>query len=300
MSSVSSSRSGSSLAFGSWQVDVIETGHFKLDGGAMFGVVPRNLWQKSNPPDEQNRIDMTMRSLVLRRNGRTVIIDTGMGHKDGEKFHDIFAVDFTMFSLADGLASLGIVSADVTDVILTHLHFDHAGGSVERRGGELALTFPRATHYLQRTHWDWAMSPSDRDRASFLPENYMPVHEAGRLQLLDGEEELFDGLSLHVVNGHTFGQQLVRLRDGDRSLLFAGDLVPMSAHVPGPWIMGYDLQPLATLQEKNTILAEAAAHGDILVFEHDRYIEAATVERTEKGYRLGTKGRLADIAGAAG
>lgn len=287
------------MQLGRWRIDLIQTGHFKLDGGAMFGVVPRNLWEKSNPADTQNRIDMTMRTMCLRDGERTVLVDTGLGHKDAPKFHDIFAVDFSRFTMSDGLAELQIRPEDVTDVILTHLHFDHAGGSVLRSDGDLALAFPNATHYIQRRHWDWAMNPSDRDRASFLPDNYMPVHEAGKLQPLDGEEELFPGVSLHVVEGHTFGQQLVRVRDGARSVLYAADLIPMSAHVPGPWIMGYDLQPLRTLEEKNALLSRAVSDGDILIFEHDRYVEAATVSLSDKGYRLNEHGTLEEVAAAA-
>lgn len=286
------------MQFGNWKVDLVQTGHFMLDGGAMFGVVPKNLWQKPCPADTQNRIEMTMRTMVLRGNDRVVLVDTGMGHKDSQKFHDIFGVDFREYSIPAALASLDIAAGDVTDVILTHLHFDHAGGSVLREGDALSLTFPNATHYVQRRQWEWALNPSERDRASFLPENHLPIEEAGRLQLLDGEEELFPGVSLHVVDGHTFGQQLVRV-DGDaRSLLYAADLIPMSAHVPGPWIMGYDLQPLVTLGEKNNLLARAAREGDILVFEHDRAVEAGRVVSTDKGFRLDRYGSLEDVAGA--
>ncbi len=283
------------MRFGSWHIDLVETGRFKLDGGAMFGVVPKNLWSRNNPTDDANRIAMTMRSLCLRKDDRVVLVDTGVGHKEDTKFRDIFAIDFSSHSLAHGLASLGIDPASVTDVILTHLHFDHAGGSVDRREGGLALTFPNATHYVQRRHWEWAMHPSDRDRASFLPDNYMPIEDAGRLQLLDGDEQIIDGLSLQIVNGHTFAQQLVRVQGEAQSLLYAGDLVPMSAHVPGPWIMGYDLQPLLTLEEKNALLSDAAVRGDILVFEHDPLVEAATVQHTEKGFRLDRSGTLAQV-----
>ncbi len=286
------------MTFGSWSVDLLETGRFKLDGGAMFGIVPKNLWSKGNPADEQNRIDMTMRSLCLRRGDRVLLVDTGVGHKDSARFHDIFAIDFSRHSLASGLAALGIDATSVTDVILTHLHFDHAGGSVLRNDDRLELAFPNATHYLQRRHWEWALHPSERDRASFLPENFMPLQDAGRLQLLDGEERIFEDLSLQLVHGHTFAQQLVRVHGDDRSLLFAGDLVPMSAHVPGPWIMGYDLQPLVTLQEKNTLLAEAAARGDVLLFEHDPFVEASTVQLTDKGFRLGRSGTLREVLAA--
>lgn len=283
------------MRFGSWQIDLIETGRIKLDGGAMFGVVPKPLWTKTNPTDELNRIDMTMRSICLRRDDRVILVDTGVGHKESAKFQDIFAIDFSRYTLADGLARLDIEPSEVTDVVLTHLHFDHAGGSVLGNGTDLALAFPNAVHYVQREQWEWAMNPSDRDRASFLPNNYMPIREAGRLQLIDGEEQIINDLSLHVVNGHTFAQQLVRVHGEDRSLLYAGDLVPMSAHVPGPWIMGYDLQPLVTLREKNFLLTNAAAENDIILFEHDPTVEAATVQITEKGFRLDRYGTLEEL-----
>jgi glyoxylase-like metal-dependent hydrolase (beta-lactamase superfamily II) len=284
------------MEFGSWKIDLIETGRFKLDGGAMFGVVPKPLWGKGNPADQRNRIDMTMRSLCLRRGDRIILVDTGVGHKESGKFHEIFAIDFSEVSLEAGLAGRGIAVEDVTDVILTHLHFDHVGGCVRKENGALEPVFPNATHYVQRRQWEWAMQPSERDRASYIADNYLPLHDAGMLQLLDGGEEIFADMELHIVDGHTFGQQLVRLHNGGTaSLLYAADLIPMSAHVPGPWIMGYDLQPLVTLEEKNRVLQRAVADGDILLFEHDPHVEAATVGRSEKGFHLALHGKLGDV-----
>ncbi|MBR9978116.1 MAG: MBL fold metallo-hydrolase [Bacteroidetes bacterium] len=283
------------MEFGSWKVNLLETGRFKLDGGAMFGVIPKPLWHRANPADERNRIDMTMRALCLRRADRVILVDTGVGHKESGKFRDIFAIDFSVVSLETGLATLGITAEEVTDVILTHLHFDHVGGCVRNDGGALSAMFPNATHYVQRRQWEWAMTQSERDRASFIADNYLPLREAGILQLLDGEEKIFEEMELHIVDGHTFGQQLVRVRDGDVSLLYAADLIPMSAHLPGPWIMGYDLQPLVTLQEKHDLLTRAVGDGDILMFEHDPIVEAATVERSEKGFRLAHHGTLDDV-----
>lgn len=283
------------MEFGSWKVDLLETGRFKLDGGAMFGVIPKPLWNKTNPADERNRIDMTMRALCLRRGDRVILVDTGVGRKESGKFQNIFSIDFSVVSLETGLSALGVSAEEVTDVILTHLHFDHVGGCVRNEGGDLGPMFPNATHYVQRRQWEWAMAPSDRDRASFIDDNYLPLREAGLLQLLDGEEEIFEDMELHIVDGHTFGQQLVRVRNGDASLLYAADLIPMSAHVPGPWIMGYDLQPLVTLKEKYEILTRAVGDRDILLFEHDPFVEAATVERSEKGFRLAHHGKLDEV-----
>ena len=288
------------IPFGRFEIAPVETGSFRLDGGAMFGVVPKNLWEKRNPADEQNRIDMRMRTLLVRDGERTILIDAGVGHKESEKFNDIFAIDFSRYSLEGGLRALGVAPEDVTDVIITHLHFDHVGGAVILHGGELRLMFPNAEHFVQRRQWEWANAPSDRDRASFLPHNFVPLSDAGKLQLIDGGEELFPGLHVRVIDGHTFGQQMVRLEDGDQSILYAADLIPMSSHVPAPWIMGYDLQPLTTLAEKERLLSEAAEKRHILVFEHDAFSEAALVGIGKKGYEAADAGRLSDVIRKAG
>ncbi|PLX31209.1 MAG: MBL fold metallo-hydrolase [Ignavibacteria bacterium] len=286
--------------FGRFELAAVHSGTFRLDGGAMFGVVPRNLWQKSNPPDEKNRIDMRMRTLLIRDGDQLILIDTGVGKKNHPKFQDIFAIEFARYSLADQLQLLGIAPEEVTDVILTHLHFDHAGGAVIQQGGSLALQFPNATHYVQKEQWEWALNPSERDRASYFPENYQPIADASRLEILDGETELFPDLHLKIVHGHTFGQQLVRLVDGDQAILYGGDLFPMVSHIPEPWIMGYDLQPLVTLREKQQILAEAVENRDIIFFEHDAEADAALVVKDEKGFRAGEPGPLADVVSMAG
>ncbi len=287
------------MNFGRYDIQSIEAGRLRLDGGAMFGVVPKPLWEKHNHVDEHNRIAMTMRVLVLRDGERTILIDSGAGEKENDKFRSIYAIDYSEYSLLKGLAKLGVAPEQVTDVILTHLHFDHAGGCVQRVEDRLEPVFPNARHYVQQRHWSWAMQPSDKDKASFLPDNYMPLRDADLLTFVDGETELFDGVHVQVVDGHTFGQQLVRIDGGGASLLYAADLVPMSSHVPGPWIMGYDLQPLVTLREKNQMLERAARDGDILVFEHDPPIEAATIQKTEKGFSIRDKGTLNGVLGGA-
>jgi glyoxylase-like metal-dependent hydrolase (beta-lactamase superfamily II) len=285
------------MKLGDIEIHPLETGIFRLDGGAMFGVVPKQLWSRTNPPDEQNRILMALRVLLVRSGGKIILVDTGAGGKNPEKFRAIYAISFDTFSLDAGLASMGIRNEDVTDVILTHLHFDHAGGATAKTDRGLEPVFPNAVHHLQRAHWDWAMKPSERDRASFLPENYMPLQERGLMNLIDGAATIADGVTVLPVNGHTPGQQLVRIAGGGRSILFCGDLVPMSAHVPAPYIMGYDLQPLVTLQEKHDILGAAAASGEILVFEHDPFVEAALVIRDAKGFRILRSGTLEELLG---
>ncbi len=288
------------IQFGRYDIAAIETGRFKLDGGAMFGVVPRNLWEKTNPPDERNRIDMTMRTLVIRDGERTVIVDAGVGRKDSEKFQNIFAIDFTDVNMESGLRDLGLQPTDITDVIVTHLHFDHIGGAVLREGETLSLAFPHAAHHVQRTQWEWALNPSQRDRASYIPDNYMPIADAGKLHLLDGEEELLPGMRVEVINGHTFGQQLLRVEEGDQSIVFAADLLPMSSHVPEAWIMGYDLQPLVTLEEKRRVLARAVDHGDVIVYEHDASADASRILHGEKGWQAVDRGALGNVLAAAG
>ena len=287
------------MNFGRYTIKVLETGRLRLDGGAMFGVVPKPLWEKSNAVDERNRIAMTMRSLLLRDGERTILIDTGAGTKESEKFHAIYALDHSEHSLENALNAHGVAPSEVTDVILTHLHFDHCGGCVKESDGRLEPVFHNARHYVQKQHWEWAMRPSDRDRASFLPDNYLPLQDAGLLAFVDGEESPFEDIGLHVVNGHTFGQQLVRIQGRDRSLLYAADLVPMSSHVPGAWIMGYDLQPLVTLEEKTALLERAVRDGDILVFEHDTVVEAATIKKSDKGFTLDASGTLNSVLEAS-
>ncbi len=287
------------MKFGQFDIHTIETGWFRLDGGAMFGVVPKTLWQRAIAPDDRNRIPMTMRSLVLKDRQRVVLIDTGIGTKNPEKFNAIYAVDQSRYRLDPALAGLGIAPGDVTDIILTHLHFDHAGGAVSLSpSGEPEPAFPNATVYVQKKHWDWALKPTLKDQASFIEQDYLPLYDAGKIALLDGPESLIPGLELLVVNGHTIGQQLVKIIDGERSILLAGDLAPMKHHIPEPYIMGYDIQPLVTLEEKQWILGGMTDTNSAVVFVHDREFEAALL--TSKNGRLSVlqAGTLDDIVGS--
>ncbi|WP_412062996.1 MBL fold metallo-hydrolase [Rubrivirga sp. IMCC45206] len=272
------------MTLAGYQIDTVDAGTVWLDGGAMFGIVPKALWARRIAPDGQNRIPLATRCLLLRGHGRTVLVDTGCGDKGDARFNEIYGIDPDAPTLADGLATLGVAPEDVTDVVLTHLHFDHVGGATRREGGRLVLTFPAATHHVQRAHWAWA-AESPREGASFLAENLDPLAASGMLALVDGDALGLPHLAAHVVDGHTTGQQLVRVTDGERSLLFAGDLVPTSAHVPDLWIMAYDIAPLATLREKRELLGRAAAEGWTLVFEHDTETASARVEVTDKGLR---------------
>jgi glyoxylase-like metal-dependent hydrolase (beta-lactamase superfamily II) len=256
---------------GPYAIFPIETGRFKLDGGAMFGVVPKTLWEKRIPADERNRITLAMRCLLLVGDAKVILIDAGIGDKSDAKFAEIFGIDHEHSTLEGSLAQVGYAPEDVTDVILTHLHFDHCGGATRRDGERIVATFPNATYHVQSEHWEWAMQPNVRERASFLKENFEPLatDATARLNLLDGGGEFAEGIELIVVNGHTRAMQLVKVFDDQSVLLFAADLVPTAAHVPLPWVMAYDVEPLRTIEEKERILGEAADKGWLLFLEHD-------------------------------
>jgi len=275
------------MRIGSYELHAIETGRFALDGGAMFGVVPRPLWEKTNPPDERNRITLAARALLLIGDGRRILVDTGNGDKFDEKFGSMYRMESGRSILAASLARYQLTPADITDVILTHLHFDHAGGATSREGEHIVPTFPNAAYYVQRQHWEAALHPTERDRASFIPHDFMPLHEAGVLRLVEGETEILPGIRARIVNGHTSALQCPLISDGRTTLLYCADLIPLSSHMHLPWIMAYDLRPLVTLEEKRTILDVAAREHWIMFFEHDPAVKAGVVELAEKGYALG-------------
>ena len=222
---------------GPYTLHTIETGRFKLDGGAMFGIVPKPLWERAIPADARNRIPLHMRCLLLEGDDRLILIDNGLGDKASARFREIYAVDHEEYNLHRSLAEAGFHPDDVTDVILTHLHFDHCGGSTRRVEEGLALAFNNATHHVQRAHWEWALSPNPRERASFLKENLEPLAASGQLHLIDGDGPLFPGVDLVTVNGHTEAQQMVKVSGAEGTLVFVADLVPTSAHRrrPGGW-----------------------------------------------------------------
>jgi len=275
------------MRIGQYDIHALDTGTFALDGGAMFGVVPRTLWEKSNPPDERNRITMAARVLLLRGGGRTILVDTGNGGKFNEKLRTIYRMENAQGGLEGSLARHGVTPDAVTDVILTHLHFDHAGGATALRGGEPAPAFPNARYYVQAEHWRAAQAPTERDRASFFADDFEPLRRAGVLEFTEGEGEILPGIRVAVIHGHTAALQCPVVSDGRTTLFYCADLVPTSSHVPLAWIMGYDLRPLVTLEEKRRILGQAADEGWVMVFEHDPLLGAARLARTEKGIVLG-------------
>lgn len=273
------------MEIGNYKLHSIQTGLFRLDGGAMFGVVPKPLWSKTNPADDSNRIDMCMRSLLLISGDKKIIIDNGSGYKMSEKLNNIYGVDHSKFTLEQELTKHGISPDDITDIIMTHLHFDHAGGSTNfDTEGKLSLTFPNATHHLQKKHWEWGQNPSERDKASFMPENYNLIKEKGMLKLYDGDVKFDEVISLHTVSGHTPNMQMVKIQDDENTVLFTADLFPMTSHIPLAYIMGYDLFPLTTLDEKKKFLQQIVKENWLLFFEHDAFTETCRVEQTDKGF----------------
>ncbi|MCB0727478.1 MAG: MBL fold metallo-hydrolase [Ignavibacteriae bacterium] len=283
------------MQIGDYKLHSVQTGLFKLDGGAMFGVVPKNLWQRTNPADEQNRIEMCTRALLLDNGKRKILTDTGIGYKLSDKINKIYDVDFSEYTLEKSLAALNLKREDITDVILTHLHFDHTGGSTyydEEKN--LKLSFPNAVYHVQKKQYEWALNPTDRDKASFFPENYKPLEDHKVLKFTEGETVFDENITLLPVNGHTSNMQMIKVSDGENTLLYTADLIPTAGHIPAPFIMGYDLFPLTTLDEKKKYLKDIAENNWTVFFEHDPHNECATVDSNEKGYFIKDRFTLTD------
>lgn len=263
---------------GPYTLHAIEAGRLHLDGGAMFGVIPKPLWARRIEPDARNRIPLETRCLLLEDGDRLVLIDDGVGDKYDEKFAGIYAIDQETHNLHDSLGRAGFSPDDVTDVILTHLHFDHCGGSTYRDDGRLRLTFPNAVHYVQRGHWEWANDPNPREAGSFFSENLEPLEASRQLRLLDGPQEVMPGVEVRPVYGHTEAQQIVLISDTERTLAYVADLLPTHHHLAPPWTMGYDVRPLQTMEEKASFLREAMDNAWSLFFEHDHEVVVSDVE----------------------
>ncbi|MCX6277435.1 MAG: MBL fold metallo-hydrolase [Bacteroidetes bacterium] len=265
----------------------INTGNLKLDGGAMFGVVPKVMWSKLYPGDENNLCNWSMRCLLIVDGDRKILIDCGIGDKQSEKFFANYYRNGDD-TLVKSLAAIGFSVDDITDVILTHLHFDHAGGAVRWNEGktDYEVTFKNATYHTSRRQWEWAANPNNREKASFLKENILPIREKGRLNLLEEDGELFPHVSYRIFNGHTDGQVIPFIEYNGKTIIYMADLLPSVAHIPLPYVMSYDTRPLITLKEKEAFMAEAAKNEYILFFEHDLYHECCTVEATEKGIKM--------------
>ena len=273
------------------KIHVLNTGYFKLDGGAMFGVVPKVIWQKSNPPDENNMCSWAMRSLLIEDGNRLMLIDAGIGDKQNEKFFSHF-YRYGNDSLHGNLAKLGFHASDVTDVFLTHLHFDHCGGSIEWNDLKSGYrpTFPSATYWSNEKHWLWATEPNPREKASFLSENILPIQASGQLKFIvrtgDFMEEVFPNMDVLFVDGHTESMMIPHIKYKEKTLVFMADLLPSVGHIPLPYVMGYDTRPLITLKEKASFLENSARENHVLFLEHDSVNECCTLQETEKGVRL--------------
>jgi glyoxylase-like metal-dependent hydrolase (beta-lactamase superfamily II) len=274
----------------------IETGNFKLDGGAMFGVVPKTIWQKTNPADSNNLIDMSMRSMLIEDGNRLILIDTGLGAKQSNKFYSYYYL-FGDFSLNSSLAKHGFHRDDVTDVFLTHLHFDHCGGAIEWNADRTILqpVFKNAKFWSNEKHWDWAVEPNPREKASFLKENINPIKESGQLNFIDNNYKDQIGFDVLFMDGHTEKQMLPMISYQGKTIVFMADLLPTIGHIPLPYVMGYDTRPLLTIKEKAAFLNEAADKEYYLFLEHDAYNELCTVKHTEKGVRLKNTHKFTDI-----
>jgi glyoxylase-like metal-dependent hydrolase (beta-lactamase superfamily II) len=271
------------MKIGPYTIHAVETGHFSLDGGAMFGIVPWVFWSKTNPPDDRQRIRLAARCWLIQGNGRTILVDDGNGTKWPDKLKDIYRLDSSQGELLSSLKKLGVGPKDITDVLLTHLHFDHAGGSTVVENGKVVPAFPNAKYFVQKEHWELSQRPTEKDRASFMGHDFLPLMDRKVLELVEGEFEIFPGIEVLVCNGHTSAQQLPKISDGRTTMLFCCDLVPTTSHVPLPYIMAYDVRPLVTLEEKRRILSRALDEKWILFLEHDPATEAITLKRTEKG-----------------
>ena len=268
----------------------VNAGNFKLDGGAMFGAVPKTIWNKTNPADQNNLIDISARCLLIEDGKRLVLIDSGMGNKQSEKFFSYYSL-WGDDTLERSINNAGFSLEDVTDVFFTHLHFDHCGGVIKRSGAGFEPVFKNATYWTNKKHWNWAMSPNKREVASFLKENLLPIEETGRLRFLSEADGPFSytnelGFEVFYADGHTEKQMLPIISYNGQKIAFAGDLIPTAGHVPVPYVMGYDVRPLTTLKEKDFFLNYAVENNVFLFLEHDSVNEVVSLKKTDKGVRI--------------
>jgi glyoxylase-like metal-dependent hydrolase (beta-lactamase superfamily II) len=280
-----------SRTIGRWRVHALQAGGQKLDGGAMFGVVPKPLWQRRVTPDDRNRIQLGMRCLLIEHESGLVLIDTGAGNKENEKFYDIYGVENRgergPTQLEDALADVGVQPGDVDLVINSHLHFDHAGGNTSRTAdGRTVLSFPNARYVVQAGEYHFATHTNERTAASYFPHNFVPIHEAGRFDFVKGEKEIVSGITVIPTPGHVPYHQGIRLENDGEVAFYIADLVPTTSHLPLPWIMGYDVEPLVTLETKRRILARASEESWLIVFEHDAKTPWSRITHDGKAYVL--------------
>lgn len=278
------------------QLHTINTGLFKLDGGAMFGVVPKSMWSKVYPADENNMCTWAMRCLLIEHDNRLILVDNGIGNKQDDKFFGHYYLHGND-TLDNSLKTLGYSKEDITDVFLTHLHFDHCGGSIEWNSEKNGFipAFKNATFWSNERHWEWATKPNAREKASFLKENILPIQESEQLKFINEGDQFADGISIKFMNGHTDAMMLPCIEYKGRTIVFMADLLPSTAHLPIPYVMGYDTRPLLTLDEKAKFLNEAVAKDYVLYFEHDAVNECCTLKNTEKGVRVNETFKLSEL-----
>lgn len=283
------------MKIGNYKIKSIEMTSFSLDGGAMFGVIPKPMWEKTYiQADDRNRIEMTTRLLYLESDEKKILIDTGIGNKIDDKFADIYNIDKSKSSVELALSAYNIKADDITDVILTHLHFDHVGGATKIENGEVIPTFQNAEYYVQEEQYKWALNPTFKDRASFIPDNYIPIFNNKKLNLIEGDTTLFKGIDLIPIDGHTKSMQMIKIYDENNKLLYITDLCPTSAHILAPYFMGYDNFPLTVLQEKEKFLPLAYEDNWTIFFEHDAFTEAAKIEPAKKGFQIKERFKIND------
>jgi len=275
------------------KLHTIDTGYFKLDGGAMFGVVPKTLWNRHNPADDKNLCSWAMRCLLIEDGDKLILIDTGLGDKQDEKFFGFYDLHGDA-NLIKSIYQAGFKPEDITDVLLTHLHFDHVGGAVKYNKDKSVLlpTFSNATYWSNAQHWEWATNPNPREKASFRKENILPIRESGQLKFIEKGTSPFENIDIIHVDGHTEQMMLPVITYKNRKIIYTADLIPSSYHLPLPWVMSYDVRPLLTMQEKENVLNRAAEENCILLFEHDPTYEAAIVEQTERGIKILERGNF--------
>ena len=274
------------MKVGNYTLYNIETSQFSLDGGAMFGIIPKTLWEKEVPADEYNRIQMVTRSLLVVSNERKIIIDTGNGDKWDDKNRSRYNIDLDKINLSSSLEKYGFIPADITDVFCTHLHFDHAGGNTSIEDGKIVPTFPNATYWIHQDNWDLANSPSEKDRGSYLAENWSVLAENGMIEYVTDREEFLPGIEIMLTYGHTIGMMHPLIKDGNNTVFYAADIFPMAAHVPLAWVMAYDLNPVQTIKEKRSLLPTMVDKNWTVFFEHDPLRQAGKVTMDGKHYRL--------------
>ena len=282
------------MKIGKYDLYSVETSEFGLDGGAMFGIIPKPVWEKKVSADELNRVNMVTRSLLLVSDEKKILIDTGNGTKWEEKYKQIYDINTDQYNIEKSLGKYGFSSEQITDVICTHMHFDHIGGNTKIKSGEVVPTFPNAKYWISQENWKLANHPSQKDAGSFIEHDWKVLAENQMIEIIDGREPFIEGIETFVTHGHTPGLLHPIVSDGSNKLFYGADIFPMAAHIPIPWVMAYDVQPVVTMEEKQKLLQKMGCEDWILFFEHDPHIQACTVHKGEKHYKLNKRIQISD------